>query len=154
MRIYFLLLSVFLISLTRSKAQDNPVAVFNSGMDGYKSFRIPAIIQLKNANLLAFAEGRVNGAADFGDVNIVMKHSEDHGKSWSEINTIVDYSTLQAGNPAPVLDLLDPLFPKGKLYLFYNTGNNHESEIRKGNGVREVWFISSFDGGAFEKSRS
>ena len=56
--------------------------VFESGKEGYKSFRIPAIISLRNGDLIAFAEGRVTGAADFGHVQIVMKKSTDQGKTW------------------------------------------------------------------------
>jgi hypothetical protein len=47
------------------------VPVFTSGTDGHKSYRIPAIISLPNGELLAFCEGRVNNAGDFGDINIV-----------------------------------------------------------------------------------
>lgn len=119
--------------------------VFKSGTEGHKSYRIPAIVTLPNGELLAFAEGRVNNSADFGDINIVMKRSCDNGKTWGELNMLVDQTSLQAGNPAPVVDLQDPAYPKGVVYLFYNTGNNHENEIRKGNGIREVWFIRSFD---------
>jgi len=28
--------------------------------------------------------------------------------------------------------LTDPAFPKGRIFLFFNTGNNHEGEVRKG----------------------
>jgi sialidase-1 len=128
------------------KAQEK-IPVFISGTEGHKSYRIPAIIKLSNGNLLAFCEGRVNGAGDFGDINIVMKRSSDKGKTWSSIQTIVDADSLQAGNPAPVVDLTDPSFPQGKIFLFYNTGNNHEGEVRKGKGVREVWYKTSVDGG-------
>jgi sialidase-1 len=128
-------------------AQQNFIPVFTSGTEGHKSYRIPAIISLPNGELLAFAEGRVNGASDFGDVNIVFKRSTDHGKTWSQIATIVDYDQLQAGNPAPVIDLLDPQYPQGRVFLFYNTGNNHENQVRKGNGLREVWYKTSVDGG-------
>lgn len=128
-------------------AQRNAVTVFTSGADGYKNYRIPAIISLPNGNLLAFAEGRVNGSADFGDINIVMKHSADQGKTWSFITTVVDYNSLQAGNPAPVIDLTDPEYPDGRIFLFYNTGNNKEGEIRQGNGFREVRYKTSTDGG-------
>lgn len=128
-------------------AQQNFIPVFTSGTEGHKSYRIPAIINLPNGELLAFAEGRVNGASDFGDVNIVFKRSSDHGKTWSRITTVVDYDQLQAGNPAPVVDLLDPQYPQGRVFLFYNTGNNHENEVRKGNGLREVWYKTSVDGG-------
>lgn len=121
--------------------------VFVSGEEGHKSYRIPAIIKTPGGDLLAFAEGRVNHAGDFGDVNIVMKRSSDNGKTWSRLFTLVDYDSLQAGNQAPVVDLSDPAYPKGRIFLFYNTGNNHEGEVRKGNGLREVWYITSADNG-------
>jgi sialidase-1 len=133
----------FLLLFSYAHAQET--IVFKSGTEGHKSYRIPAVVALPNGELLAFAEGRVNNSADFGDINIVMKRSKDNGKNWGELTMLVDQTILQAGNPAPVIDLQDPLFPKGVVYLFYNTGNNHENEIRKGNGVREVWFIRSFD---------
>lgn len=140
---YFLFSLLFLSRVVL--AQES--VVFRSGTDGHKSYRIPAIINLPNGDLLAFAEGRVNNSGDFGDINLVMKRSTDKGKSWSAMQTLVDYSNLQAGNPAPVVDLHDPAYPQGVVYLFYNTGNNHEPEVRKGRGLREVWFIRSYDQG-------
>ena len=128
-------------------AQSKKVAVFVSGTEGHKSYRIPAIIGLRNRDLSAFCEGRVNGAGDFGDINIVMKRSSDGGKTWYALQTIVDADTLQAGNPAPVLDVNDPAYPQGRIFLFYNTGNNHEGEVRKGHGLREVWYKTSTDNG-------
>lgn len=130
-----------------SVAAQQKVPVFISGTEGHKSYRIPAIIQLPNKDILAFCEGRVNGSGDFGDINIVMKKSSDQGKTWSLLNTIVDADSLQAGNPAPVVDLTDPAWPQGRIFLFYNTGNNHEGEVRKGKGLREVWYKTSTDGG-------
>lgn len=121
--------------------------VFVSGQEGFKSFRIPAIIRTPKGELLSFAEGRVHGSGDFGDIDIVMKKSTNQGKTWSKIKTVVDYDKLQAGNPAPVVDLTDPEYPKGRIFLFYNTGNNHEGEVRHGKGLREVWYKTSVDGG-------
>lgn len=123
------------------------VPVFVSGNDGYKSFRIPAIISLPNGDLLAFCEGRVNGPADFGNVDIVMKRSNDKGKTWSKLQIIIDADSLQAGNSAPVVDLTDPAYPEGRIFLFYNTGNENESKIRQGKGIREVWYKTSTDNG-------
>lgn len=135
-----------IVGLTTSYAQErNPV--FISGTEGHKSYRIPAIIGLSERELLAFCEGRVNGAGDFGDINIVMKRSNDAGKTWMDLETVVDADSLQAGNPAPVVDLTDPAYPGGRIFLFYNTGNNHEGEVRKGNGLREVWYKVSNDKG-------
>jgi len=146
MQYFYGFLFIVMLSLQLT-AQQTAIPVFISGNEGHKSYRIPAIISLPNDELLAFAEGRVNSSSDFGDVNIVLKRSSDQGKTWSPLSTIVDYDQLQAGNPAPVVDLLDPNFPKGRIFLFYNTGNNHEGEVRKGNGIREVWYKTSVDGG-------
>ncbi len=134
-------------SLFLRVAAQEKVPVFVSGMEGHKSYRIPAIIAAPNGDLLAFCEGRVNDAGDFGDINIVLKHSGDKGKTWSHLQTVVDVDSLQAGNPAPVVDLTDPRYPAGRIFLFYNTGNNHEGEVRKGHGLREVWYKTSLDNG-------
>jgi sialidase-1 len=135
-----------LIALTGCTITE-PVQVYKSGTEGHKSYRIPAIISMPDGTLLAFAEGRVNGSDDFGDVNIVLKSSTDNGKTWSPLTTVVDYDSLQAGNPAPVADLTDPGYPDGRIFLFYNTGNNNENKIRNGKGVREVWYKTSADKG-------
>lgn len=143
------ILNIFLILLIACSgfAQVKYIPVFEAKKEGHESYRIPAIITLKNGDLLAFAEGRVHDAGDFGDINIVLKKSTNKGKTWSALQTVVDYDKFQAGNPAPVVDLTDPKYPKGRIFLFYNTGNNHEGEVRKGNGLREVWYKTSVNGG-------
>jgi len=140
--ITFLLLLNYIFCFSQDK-----IPVFISGTEGHKSYRIPAIIVLPNKDILAFCEGRVNGAGDFGDINIVMKRSSDGGKTWTALQTVIDADSLQAGNPAPVVDLTDPAFPSGRIFLFYNTGNNHEGEVRKGHGLREAWYKTSTDNG-------
>lgn len=142
-------LSIILLSLLPllAAAQEKHVPVFSSGSEGYKSFRIPAIIKAPNGDLLAFAEGRVNGASDFGHIQIVEKRSRDHGKSWSTLQVVASNDSLQADNAAPVVDRTDPAYPKGRIFLFYNTGNVSESALRKGHGVREVWYKTSVDNG-------
>ena len=139
--------TALLLLMATTLAQTTDVPVFVSGTEGYKSFRIPAAIALPNGDILAFCEGRVHGAGDFGDIDIVVKRSKDKGKTWGTLHIAVDMDSLQAGNPAPVVDLTDPAYPQGRIFLFYNTGNNHEGEVRKGNGLREVWYKTSFDNG-------
>ena len=121
--------------------------LFTKGNDGYKCYRIPAIITAPNGDLLAFAEGRVKGCNDFGDVDIILKRSADNGVTWSDLVVVANNGSLQAGNPAPVVDFLDPKYPDGRLFLFYNIGNASEHAIRKGNGLREVLYITSTDNG-------
>ena len=126
-------------------AQDVPV--FISGTDDFKGFRIPAVIKLPNGELLAFAEGRVNGLSDFGNIKIVTKKSKDNGKTWGKLKVAVVNDTLQAGNASPVVDITDPAYPKGRIFLFYNTGNASETKVHQGLGLREVWYKTSVDGG-------
>ena len=142
---FFLL--VILFSFGKLFAQSKSIPVFVSGNDGYKSFRIPAIVKAKNGDLLAFCEGRVNNAGDFGNIKIVLKRSADNGKTWSALQIVASNDSLQAGNPAPVVDLTDPRFPQGRIFLFYNTGDGHEMELRKGKGHREVFYKTSIDNG-------
>lgn len=143
----FPILLLLLTGFFFASYSQNNTPVFVSGNDGYKSFRIPAIVKLKNGDLLAICEGRVQGSADYGNLDIVMKRSRDKGHTWDSLVKLVDEGELQAGNPAPVLDQKDNRYPQGRLFLFYNTGNNTEAEVRKGNGKREVWYKTSEDGG-------
>jgi len=143
MKNLFLTFCATMVSLS-GNAQET--VVFTSGEDGYASYRIPAIVRDKDGALIAFAEGRVNHSGDFGNVDIVYKTSRDGGRTWSGLQVAVDHDSLQAGNAAPVVDLLDPRYPNGRIFLFYNTGNNHEHEVRAGKGLREAWYITSTDG--------
>ena len=104
-----------------SQAQKKLSPVFKNGEHNYTCFRIPAIIKAPNNDLLAFAEARKKGCNDFGDIDLVMKTSTDKGKTWSDLKIVVDNDVLKAGNPAPVVDHLDPKFPDGKIFLLYNT---------------------------------
>jgi len=143
MKKFVVTLSGLLFFLT-SFCQDK-MPVFVSETEGYKSFRMSGIIHLPNKNLLAFCEGRVHGAADFGNVDIVMKKSADNGKTWSALQVIVDADSLQAGNCAPIVDANDDAYPNGRIFLFYNTGNNNEGQVRKRNRLRQVWYKTSID---------
>jgi sialidase-1 len=138
---------IFLFCSIKIFAQSKSIPVFVSGTEGYKSFRIPAIIKAPNDDLLAFCEGRVNGSGDFGNIKIVLKRSSNNGKTWTPLQIVASNDSLQAGNPAPVADLTDPRFPQGRIFLFYNTGNGHEGELRKGKGHRDVLFKTSTDNG-------
>ena len=141
-------LFLFTLSYHFSHAQNfEAVNVFESGEGGYKSYRIPAIITSPNGDLLAFVEGRVNGVSDFGHIHIVMKRSTDGGKTWSALQVVATNGEFQAGNPAPVVDLLDPAYPQGRIFIFYNKGNKPTHELFKGLGSREAWYKTSTDNG-------
>jgi sialidase-1 len=120
--------------------------LFESGTNGYNTFRIPAIIRTKDGTLLAFAEGRKNGSSDTGDIDLIVKRSADNGKSWSDLQVIWDDGENVCGNPAPVVDELT-----GKIFLLstWNLGTDHESGIIKetSKDSRRVFIIESSDDG-------
>lgn len=123
------------------------VQLFKNGTLGYACFRIPALIQSADGTLIAFVEGRKDNCSDFGNVDLLMVRSSDGGQQWSAPQMVVDNGSLQAGNPAPVLDTFDPDFPEGRLFLFYNLGDVSEQDMRLGKGKREVWLTTSTDNG-------
>lgn len=129
-------------------AKDAITPVFRNGDNGYKCFRIPAMVATPDGVLLAFAEGRRNGCNDFGDIQIVMRSSRNRGKTWGPLQVVARNGDLQAGNPVPVVDTRDARYPKGRVLLFYNTGDASEAAVRAGKGTRRIWYLASVDDGA------
>lgn len=120
--------------------------IFKSGTEGYSTFRIPAIVTTNSGKILAFAEGRVNSSSDTGDIDLVMKSSEDGGKIWSPLKTIWNDGDNVCGNAAPVVDR-----ETGEIHLLmtWNLGEDHEKEIIDGKSkdIRSVFVTSSTDDG-------
>lgn len=109
-----------------------PITVFEAGNDGYRGFRIPAIVRAANHDLLAFCEARQGG--DASEIDLVMKRSSDQGKTWSGLQVVMNHADfidlfegtvppITIGNPAPVVDLLDPLHP-GRIWLPFTLEND------------------------------
>lgn len=78
--------------------------IFAQHTDGYSCFRIPAIVRANDGTLLAFAEGRVNGCGDAGDIDLVLKRSTDGGRTWGPLQVVLPGNGDTRGNPAPVVD--------------------------------------------------
>ncbi|GAA2399228.1 sialidase family protein [Actinomadura vinacea] len=92
--------------------------LFNGGDESlngveYHSFRVPSLTRTKAGTLLAFAEGRVSGNRDHGNINVVYKRSTDQGATWSGLLQVVGVGQGKWGNPTPVADQLT-----GKIWLF------------------------------------
>src|SRR6185436_10962448 len=67
--------------------------VFPVGPGNKPNYRIPAIIQAPNGDILIIAERRNDGIGDIGNHDIVMKQSRDKGKTWGEEEMIFDDET-------------------------------------------------------------
>ena len=151
-RTFFVYLSCILMLFalvackTTSVVMKSPEYLFESGKDGYKTFRIPAIVTSTKGTILAFAEGRKNGSSDTGDIDLVLKRSEDNGKTWSNLSVVWNDGENVCGNPAPVVDK-----STGTIFLLstWNLGSDHESDIIKqtSKDSRRVFVLSSTDDG-------
>lgn len=121
--------------------------VFRSGSEGYHTFRIPSVIATPKGMLLAFCEGRKSGRGDSGDIDLILKRSEDQGRSWSPARVLFDVGPDTIGNPCPVVDQSTGIV---WLTLTRNRGDDSESEIVSGEsqGTRTVWVSGTSDEGA------
>ncbi|HUY00238.1 MAG TPA: sialidase family protein [Candidatus Deferrimicrobium sp.] len=79
-------------------------ALFTSGEEPGRGYRIPALLVLSGDIILAFCESRADPMLDWGDIDLVMKRSIDGGDIWSNITVLIDAGTHTAGNPCPVYD--------------------------------------------------
>lgn len=83
------------------------IDVFTSGADGYHTYRIPAIVVTKQGTLLAFCEGRKSDRRDHGDIDLVLRRSEDLGRTWGPMRIVHEEggdAKVTIGNPCAVVD--------------------------------------------------
>ncbi|MFI5380420.1 MAG: exo-alpha-sialidase [Tepidisphaerales bacterium] len=83
-------------------AQSELVDVFTSGKD-FPSVRIPSLIVTKGGALLAFAEGRAK-AADQAQNKLILRRSEDSGRTWLAVQVLFDDGRRSINNPCAVVD--------------------------------------------------
>lgn len=81
--------------------------LFDSGKEGYRRYRIPSLLTTAAGTVLAFCEGRKGGGGLTGDIDIVVKRSEDSGKTWQPLAVVADDGAETLGNPCPVIDRSD-----------------------------------------------
>jgi sialidase-1 len=120
--------------------------VFVAGAGGYHTYRIPSLLVTPKGTLLAFAEARRAGAADAGDIDLVLTRSRDNGATWSAMHVIADDGANTVGNPCPVVDR-----KTGVIWLLttHNLGTDREKDIIAGTSQasRTVWVMTSPDDG-------
>lgn len=120
--------------------------VYTSGVDGYHTYRIPAIVVTTNGTVLAFCEGRKNSRSDTGDIDLLLKRSTDGGKTWGAQQLIWSDDENTCGNPTPVVDR-----DTGIIWLLttWNSGVAKEKEIsyQASRNTRRVFVTHSADDG-------
>lgn len=120
----FLLLVCFFYSCNEKKQTIQMSVLWEQGTGKYNNYRIPSMIVTQNATLLAFCEGRESG--DSGDIDLLLKRSEDNGKTWSEEMVVWEDQQNTCGNPCPVVDEVT-----GRIWLLltWNSGKDDETAI-------------------------
>lgn len=120
--------------------------LFVRGTGGYHTYRIPSILATTRGVMLAFCEGRRHDSHDSGDIDLLLRRSEDGGSTWSPPRVIWADPGNTCGNPCPVLDR-----STGTVWLLltHNLGTDLERQIVSGEsrGTRTVWVTRSEDDG-------
>ncbi|MFI8227678.1 exo-alpha-sialidase [Streptomyces sp. NPDC085900] len=121
---------------------------YTSGEGGYDTYRIPAAVTTARGTVLAFAEGRHDGAGDSGDIDVVLRRSVDGGCTWGPLRVVAAGDGDTRGNPAPVVD---PRSGAIVLVTSYNSGAVTEAQIMRGEVTpersRRVFVQRSLDDG-------
>ena len=121
--------------------------VFVEGQGGYHTYRIPALVVATNGVVLAFCEGRKNGAGDAGDIDLVLKRSLNGGTNWERMQVIAEDGANIFGCPAPVVDQVT-----GEIFLLttWGLGSDTEKKVLAGTAAepRRIYVQSSKDNGA------
>ena len=102
-----LLLSLGGPVVAEEKGVEFRVDVFERGKDGYHTYRIPTMVVTAKGTILLFCEGRKTHRRDFGDVDQIMKRSDDGGKTWSKQVLIHEEggdAKIRVGNPCPIVE--------------------------------------------------
>lgn len=120
MKQFFIIL--FFSMAIQSYCQDDNsefTLLFDSSDEGIGCYRIPAIVVASNGDLIVAVDERVPSCADLRgnkDVNIVLRRSQDNGKSWLEKERIIDFPHgISASDPSFILDQKSE-----KIFMFYN----------------------------------
>lgn len=142
-KVFVLLCLLYAVNNTHAQTLNH---LYKPDEAGYKCFRIPALVTTTKGTVLAFAEARKNNCGDAGDIDLVVKRSEDGGKTWSPLHMIWSDSNNTCGNPAPVVDRVT-----GDVVLLstWNLGSDHEKDIQGGTSkdTRRVFVLISKDDG-------
>jgi sialidase-1 len=68
--------------------------LFVNGQNGYACYRIPALVTTTRGTLLAVADGRLSNCGDIPNpLDLVLKRSLDHGRTWTSLQVIADYGS-------------------------------------------------------------
>ena len=151
MKYIVLILAVFFALNTRAQKKEKYQItegvieyhnLFDKTMEkGVSCYRIPAIVTAPNGDLVVAIDERVPSCGDLKwskDINIVVRRSSDDGKTWSDIETVVNFPWGQsASDPSMIVDEVT-----GDIFMFYNY-----MDLKKEKNVYYLHVVKSSDNG-------
>lgn len=98
-------------------------SVFDPLPNQYSSMRIPALVVTKKGTLLAFAAGRIESGSDWADMDLLMKRSEDGGKTWGPQQIVAHRAGGKpTDNPTPIVGadgIIHLVYQRDYAYAYY-----------------------------------
>ena len=88
----------------KTAGQFDEQEIFRAGDAGYTRYRIPALLVSAKGTILAFSEARKGKGSDSDEIDLALRRSLDHGKTWERMRIIADDGTRTMNQPTPVLD--------------------------------------------------
>ena len=123
----------------KREAQFSIDTLFSAGDDGYTCFRIPGICVTPGGIVLAHAEARRGRGSDWDDSDLVMRRSEDGGRTWETPGVLVRAADHGGGPMHNCNTLVDA--ENKVLHLVYCTGY-----------ARAFHLVSHDDGATFSEA--
>ena len=135
---YFLIFSTLILNSQDFQFQN----LFDASISqNIACYRIPSLISTNNEVLIAAIDERNKSCSDLKwnrDINIVIRKSNDQGKTWSKIEKIIDFPIGQsASDPSMIVDRFT-----NEIFLFFNY-----MDLDNAKDVYRFMLIKSLDDG-------
>ncbi|MGV6989147.1 exo-alpha-sialidase [Testudinibacter sp. P80/BLE/0925] len=122
--------------------------LFQKGQGDANNYRIPALLTTNDGVVIAAIDKRHQHAADWGNIDTVIRRSLDGGKTWQDDQVIIDLVSQTYGS-ANAAFLIDPLMlqdkTSGRIFMlidmfpetqgFFGINKDHSSE---GTGYKKI----------------
>jgi sialidase-1 len=121
------------------------INLWNAGIGGYATYRIPGIVTTKRGTVLAYAAARRSLGSDWADTDIVLRRSTDGGSTFSPSHRIAGLGHGTTDNPTAIAD------PRtGSIYMLFQQDYAHCFFLRSDDDGRTFSspsdITSAFDG--------
>ena len=87
--------------------------LWTATVGGYATYRIPGIVVARSGVVLAYTSAR-HGTSDWADIDIVLRRSEDGGKTWLPSRRIAGDGHGVTDNPVAIAD-----YQTGSIHFLY-----------------------------------